>query len=168
MYFGEGYYGVEAASRGYFGKSAADLSRPKRRCWRRWCDRRRTTRPASHGRARPTPEPGADADARAGPHLGGGIRGRGGRPVPRRVAQDVAATADRGRRQHRPVFPGRSAASAVQLFGADRVLRGGLRVYSTYDPEMQRDAERAIATRIAQIARRAQGARATSRAAWCR
>ena len=26
VYFGEGYYGVEAASRGYFGKSAADLS----------------------------------------------------------------------------------------------------------------------------------------------
>ena len=27
------------------------------------------------------------------------------------------------------------------LFGGDRVLRGGLRVYSTYDPEMQRAAE---------------------------
>src|SRR5688572_32405400 len=26
VYFGEGYYGVEAASRGYFGKSAADLN----------------------------------------------------------------------------------------------------------------------------------------------
>ena len=25
-----------------------------------------------------------------------------------------------------------------QLFGADRVLRGGLRVYSTYDPDLQR------------------------------
>src|SRR4029453_17249234 len=26
VYFGEGYYGVETASRGYFGKSAADLN----------------------------------------------------------------------------------------------------------------------------------------------
>jgi penicillin-binding protein 1A len=39
-----------------------------------------------------------------------------------------------------------------QQFGADRVLRGGLRVYSTYDPDLQREAERAISTRITQIA----------------
>ena len=39
-----------------------------------------------------------------------------------------------------------------QMFGADRVLRGGLRVYSTYDPDLQIEAERAIAKRIEQIA----------------
>jgi len=32
VYFGDGYYGVEAASRGYFGKSAADLEPHKPRC----------------------------------------------------------------------------------------------------------------------------------------
>ena len=47
----------------------------------------------------------------------------------------------------------------VQLFGADRVLRGGLRVYSTYDPEMQQQAEQAIAKRIEQIAGARKGAR---------
>ena len=52
-----------------------------------------------------------------------------------------------------------------QLFGADRVLRGGLRVYSTYDPELQRDAEQAITTRIAEIAKSRRAA-ATCRAAW--
>ena len=46
-----------------------------------------------------------------------------------------------------------------QLFGADRVLRGGLRVYSTYDPELQQQAEQAIAKRIEQIA----GARKAAR-----
>src|SRR5918994_1533370 len=29
VYFGEGYYGVEAASRGYFGKTARDLNPPE-------------------------------------------------------------------------------------------------------------------------------------------
>jgi len=46
-----------------------------------------------------------------------------------------------------------------QMFGADRVLRGGLRVYSTYDPDLQIEAERAIAKRIEQIA----GARKAAR-----
>src|SRR6185503_3495806 len=46
-----------------------------------------------------------------------------------------------------------------QMFGADRVLRGGLRVYSTYDPDLQVEAERAIARRIEQIA----GARKAAR-----
>ena len=45
------------------------------------------------------------------------------------------------------------------MFGSERVLRGGLRVYSTYDPLLQRAAEQAIRTRVAEIAkaqRRAQ------------
>jgi membrane peptidoglycan carboxypeptidase len=33
------------------------------------------------------------------------------------------------------------------------VLRGGLRVYSTYDPALQQAAEEAISARIAQIAK---------------
>jgi penicillin-binding protein 1A len=41
----------------------------------------------------------------------------------------------------------------VSMFGADRVLRGGLRVYSTYDPVLQQEADRAITSRIAQIVR---------------
>lgn len=39
----------------------------------------------------------------------------------------------------------------VSLFGSDRVLRGGLRVYTTYDPALQLEAEKAVTTRIAQI-----------------
>jgi penicillin-binding protein 1A len=40
-----------------------------------------------------------------------------------------------------------------EMFGAERVLRGGLRVYSTYEPDLQREAERAVTSRIAQIAK---------------
>lgn len=41
----------------------------------------------------------------------------------------------------------------VAQFGDERVLRGGLRVYSTYDPALQRAAEEAVARRIGLIAR---------------
>ena len=47
----------------------------------------------------------------------------------------------------------------VSMFGPERVLRGGLRVYSTYEPLLQRAAEQAVRTRVAEIAkarRRAQ------------
>ena len=39
------------------------------------------------------------------------------------------------------------------MFGSERVLRGGLRVFSTYDPLLQRAAEQAIRTRVAEIAK---------------
>jgi penicillin-binding protein 1A len=48
----------------------------------------------------------------------------------------------------------------VAQFGNERVLRGGLRVYSTYDPELQKAAEDAVTTRIAQIAKVSRRARA--------
>jgi penicillin-binding protein 1A len=47
----------------------------------------------------------------------------------------------------------------VAQFGNERVLRGGLRVYSTYDPNLQRLAEQAVSTRLAQIAKVSKKAR---------
>src|SRR5205823_3241621 len=41
----------------------------------------------------------------------------------------------------------------VSHFGGRRMLRGGLRVYTAYDPAMQCAAEHSIGTRIAQIAK---------------
>ena len=48
VYFGSGSYGVEAASRRYFGKSARDVTLSRRRCWRA-CSKRRPAcrRPAT-------------------------------------------------------------------------------------------------------------------------
>ncbi len=45
------------------------------------------------------------------------------------------------------------------MFGSERVLRGGLRVYSTYDPLLQRAAEQAIRARIAEIGKARRGAK---------
>ena len=47
----------------------------------------------------------------------------------------------------------------VARFGGQQVLKGGLRVYTGYDPEMQCAAEKTISSRIAQIAKARKAAR---------
>jgi 1A family penicillin-binding protein len=157
VYFGDGYYGVEAASRGFFGKPAADLepheaallaglvrspsgysptSAPERALARRNLVLRlmRDT-----GRLQ-------DADYRAAivrplrAAAPGGVAGRTAASCGAHYQEEV-------RRQ------------LVARFGGQQVLKGGLRVYTAYDPDMQCAAERAITTRIAQIAKARKAAR---------
>jgi 1A family penicillin-binding protein len=153
VYFGEGYYGVEAAARGYFRKRAAALEpheaallaalvrSPSSDAPCTAPDRARTRRnlvlalmreqgrldPAivESARRQPLPDPSHKAPATG--------QLAAGQPVSGLYFQEEV------RRQ------------LVSLFGNDRVLRGGLRVYSTYDPALQREAELAVTTRIAQI-----------------
>jgi penicillin-binding protein 1A len=154
VYFGEGYYGVEAASQGYFAKPAFDLEPHEAALLAalvrspsadapctapaRALKRRNLVLALMHeqGRlnaeqlrlARTTPLPDASHQKRGvdGVVVAGG-------PASGLYFQEEI------RRQ------------LVALFGDDKVLRGGLRVYSTYDPALQREAERAVTTRIAQI-----------------
>lgn len=155
VYFGDGYHGVEAASRGYFGKPAADLqpqeaallaalvrsptgyspiTSAKRALARRnlvlrlMRDEGRLTQAEYHaGVAAPllAAHPSLDASAASC-----------GRYYQEEVRREL-----------------------VTRFGGGRVLRGGLRVYTGYDPEMQCAAEKAIDTRIAQIAKARPAAR---------
>jgi 1A family penicillin-binding protein len=150
VYFGNGYYGVEAASRGYFGKAAADLepqeaallaglvrspagyspsASPKRALARRnlvlrlMRDNARLTDAEYHA-ATATPLRGVSS-----------------------AALDAAATSC-GRYYQEEV-----RRELVARFGGRRVLSGGLQVYTGYDPSMQCAAESTIDARIAQIAR---------------
>ena len=82
-----------------------------------------------------------------------------------------AGSHDRGRaacarrRPRRRVLPGRDPAPAGRACSAsERVLRGGLRVYSTYDPVLQRPPSRPSA-RVSPRSRRRGAAPATCRAA---
>ena len=160
VYFGEGYYGVEAASRGYFGKSAADLN------------------PADAALlAALVRSPSADAPcvsrvrATKRRNLVLALMERQGRlsAEERRVAVATsvpdashkesgssALAASGGTGQY---FEEEIRRQLFKQFGSDRVLRGGLRVYSTYDPDLQREAERAISSRITQIAASRKGAK---------
>jgi 1A family penicillin-binding protein len=150
VYFGEGYYGVEAAARGYFGKSASGLDpaegallaalvrapsrdapcvSPKRALARRNLVLRLMR---EQGRI------GEDA-----------YRTAARSHIPNRSHQAaLSASATSGTGMY---FQEELRRQLFSMFGAERVLRGGLRVYTTYDPAMQREAETAIATRIAQI-----------------
>jgi 1A family penicillin-binding protein len=154
VYFGEGYYGVEAASRGYFGKSAANL------------DAAEAALLAALVRSPSHDAPCVSAD-----------RALTRRNLVLRLMRDqqrIDAAAYRAA-STRPVADAAHAPAATRVvvngpatgkyfeeelrrrlvaqFGNERVLRGGLRVYSTYDPELQRAAEQAVTTRIAQLAK---------------
>ena len=158
VYFGEGYYGVEAAARGYFGKPAAEIDlheaallaalvrspsndapcvAPKRATARRnlvlrLMRRQHRISDAELQAALTAPIPGVSHQNAAG-SLAGNDVGTYFQEEVRRIL--------------------------FSMFGAERVLRGGLRVYSTYDPALQGQAEAAVQSRIAQIVKRRPSAR---------
>jgi 1A family penicillin-binding protein len=156
VYFGDGYYGVEAASRGYFGKHAADLE-PHEAALLAALVR-------SPGSYSPSAAPERAAKRRN---------------LVLRLMRDTGRLADADYR-HAVDMPLRPAAPAagvvassgcgayyqeevrrqlVARYGGKQVLRGGLRVFTGYDPGMQCAAEHAIASRIAQISRARKSAR---------
>ena len=156
VYFGEGFYGVESAARGYFRKSAADLSLPEAALLaalvrspstdapcvspQRATARRNLVLRLMHEEQR---IPVADLEAALA------------WPIPDRSHEDEdAAAGTSAARAAGRYFEEEIRRQLVAQFGEDRVLRGGLRVYSTYDPALQASAEQAIATRIDEIRKR--------------
>jgi penicillin-binding protein 1A len=160
VYFGQGYYGVEAASQGYFGKHASDLDPHEAALLAALVRSPSLDAPAvAPSRAlkrrnlvlRVMQEQGrlAESDMRTWAAL----------PLPR---PDHAAPAGFGLAAVSGsglYFQEEVRRQLFAIFGADRVLRGGLRVYSTFDPDVQQQADAAIATRIAEIVKRRPAAR---------
>ena len=161
-YFGEGYYGVEAAARGYFGKQASALetgeaallaglirapsaNSPNRNLEGAVTVRNIVLRAMRDTGVIDTPE----------------LRARVAEPIdvrPMRVSGIVAHehTADRACGLY---FFEDVRKQLVAMFGEDHVLEGGLRVYTTYEPEVQLAAERAVTARLDRLGRRGlQGA----------
>ncbi|MGE0863630.1 MAG: transglycosylase domain-containing protein [Vicinamibacterales bacterium] len=153
VYLGDGYYGVEAASRGYFAKPATALnaaesatlaaliSRPSgyalRRTPARIRDRRdwvlRQMHQAGHldaaafGAAIATPVSSLLASAG------------------QRKAIDPAAATEG------PYFVGLVTEELFRQFGAEKTLTAGLRVYTTLDTEVQHFAEAAVMKRLKEL-----------------
>ena len=157
VYFGEGYYGVEAASQGYFRKPAADLQPQEAallaalvrspsidapcKAPKRALNRRNLVLALMRDQGQLTDQQFRDASTAALPEA-----------THQRGLSGLTAAVDEASAQ--PVglyFQEEVRRQLVDLFGDERVLRGGLRVYSTYDPKLQREAEHAVSTRIAQI-----------------
>ncbi len=155
VYLGDGYYGVEAASQGYFGKPASDLD-PHEAALLAALVRSPSSDAPSVAPARALKRRNlvlrlmraqgvlSDDEMRAATALP-----LPGTPRQKDAAAPIALTA------HGPqsglYFQEEVRRQLFSLFGADQVLRGGLRVYSTYDPELQRQAETATTRRIAEI-----------------
>jgi penicillin-binding protein 1A len=159
VYFGDGYYGVEAASRGYFGKAAADLEVPEAALL------------AALVRA-PASDAPSQSPERASRRRNLVLRlmreqGRiSNADYSAAVRTPLPSTSSGGDALLRATSSGSGQyfqeeirRQLVTMFGAERVLRGGLRVYSTYDPRLQQAAEQAIASRIAEITKSRKRAR---------
>jgi 1A family penicillin-binding protein len=153
IYFGEGLYGIEAASRGYFAKPASGLALHEAALLAA------LVRSPSHDAPRYAPQ-----RALARRNLVLRLMHRRGMIDAAQLAHALGqALPDRSHRRNAGMlasargtglyFQEELRRQLVAQFGDERVLRGGLRVYSTFDPTMQRAAEDAVAKRIGRIVR---------------
>jgi 1A family penicillin-binding protein len=157
VYFGDGYYGVEAASRGYFGKPASELL-PHEGALLAGLVRS----PRGYS---PSAAPRRALERR---NLVLRLMQKTGRLTQAQyreaVAMPLRAAANTGR-----ILAGASSCGGyfqeevrrqlVARLGAQQVMKGGLRVYTGYDPDMQCAAEQTISRRVAQISKTRKAAR---------
>jgi penicillin-binding protein 1A len=145
VYFGDGLHGAEAAARGYFGKSASDLDLAEAALlaglvnapsvnaptvsMSRAVARRRLVLTAMH-------DQGIITDAAF-----------------ERASKEQVRLVDNLRREE-PLgqyFKEEVRQQLVKQFGWERLSEGGLRVYTTIDPDMQRAAEANVEASVKQI-----------------
>jgi penicillin-binding protein 1A len=147
VYFGHGFYGVEAAARGYFGKSARELGVDEAALLAGLIQAPSAYAPQAH------PERAlARREIVLSRMVDAGFLDR--------------ATADRVARmpirlhesppedQFGLYFKNYVTRQLVQQFGEELVYDGGLRVFTTIDASVQRAAEAALAAGLAQIEQR--------------
>lgn len=157
VYLGDGLYGVEAASRGYFGKHASDLSLPEAAVL------------AGLIRSPSNDAPTLDlerATERRNVVLRAMLEAGSIDADTFEAARDTyvelsdALRVDEGLGQY---FKEEVRQYLVSLFGIDRVYEGGLRVYSTIDPVMQEAAEAVVAEGLRRLDARREAAARRSR-----
>ena len=159
IYLGNGHYGVEAAARGYFGKAAADLNIAESALLAGLIPCPSVCSPRS-----------APAVARARRDTVLRAMRESGAATDQEYLQAMASQMTLVPERHDPYtmthphVVGHELDSAIglhffeavrrqviQQFGADDVLKGGLRIYTTLDMRLQRHAEEAVRTRLSQI-----------------
>jgi len=150
VYFGDGLYGVEAASLGYFGKHAADVSVAEAALL------------AGLVKSPSTYAPTVSVEralARRNVVL---QEMRQAHAIDRTAYQTAVNTpvqlVDSLRREEGfgQYFKEEVRKQLVQKFGSDRVYQGGLKVYTTIDPDVQKAAEDEVRRSLAEIEQRAK------------
>ena len=148
VYFGDGLYGVEAASLGYFGKHAADLDVAEAALLAGLVKSPSTYAPTvstARARARRNVVLQAMRDNDALDAAGYAAA------VSRPITLNDGLRREEGYGQY---FKEEVRKELVQRFGWERVYQGGLKVYTTIDLDMQRQAEEQVLRGIAQIEER--------------
>jgi penicillin-binding protein 1A len=158
IYLGNGHYGIEAAARGYFAKSASDLNIAESallagiiRC-PSLCSPRTSPTVAKSRRdlvLAAMRDNGSITEAEYATSIASSVA-----LVPER--HDPYSGAHLPSVAHGADATGLHFLEAVrrqvmQQFGPEDVLKGGLRIYTTIDMTLQRHAEQAIAARLAQL-----------------
>jgi 1A family penicillin-binding protein len=155
VYFGDGLYGVEAASLGYFGKHASEVSVAQAALLAGLVKAPSAYAPTvsvDRARARRNVVLQAMRDTKAidGPTYDAAMR----EPV---MLDDALRRGE----EFGQYFKEEVRRFLVQRFGWERVYQGGLKVYTTVNLDMQRAAEAEVTIAIAEIEKR-QGAKKTS------
>jgi 1A family penicillin-binding protein len=145
VYFGDGLYGVEAASLGYFGKHAADLDVAEAALLAGLVKAPSTYAPTV-SLARATARRNAALDA---------MRAAGAIDEPTlRTAKATSIELHdtlRGQESYGQYFKEEVRKELVRQFGWERVYEGGLKVYTTLDLNLQKAAEAEVQRAVADI-----------------
>jgi 1A family penicillin-binding protein len=159
IYFGDGFYGAEAAALGFFGKHANELDTAEAALLAGLIQSPSTYAPTLNlARAR------ARRDVVLGAMLEVGAIDRAEHDRAQQ-AEIVLANVLRREEGFGLYFKEQVRRELVDRFGWDRVYEGGLRVFTTVDAEVQRAAEQAVDQTLARIESRPAFGRAREAAA---
>jgi 1A family penicillin-binding protein len=145
VYFGDGLYGVEAASRGYFGKHASELSVPEAALIAGL-----VKSPSSYAPTVSLTRAVSRRNIVLQAMLDTGAIDRAAWTRARATAP-VLRDSLRSGEPHGQYFKEQVRQELVNRFGWQRVYQGGLKVYSTLDMPMQVAAESALADQIKSV-----------------
>ena len=148
VYFGDGLYGVEAASLGYFGKHAADLSLSEAALLAGLVKSPSTYAPTvnlDRALARQKIVLQAMRDA----HVIDAKAHQAALNSPVQLTDALRAAEPFGQ-----YFKEEVRKQLVERFGWERVYQGGLKVYTTLDPELQKAAESEVVRGVQEIEER--------------
>jgi penicillin-binding protein 1A len=154
VYFGDGFYGVEAAAQGYFGKHSSDL------------DAVESAMLAAliKGPSLYSPTKAPELARRRRDLVLALMRGQGmltareyedarALPVVAQLATGAGASDGLGEMRFAAYFRDAVARELIQRFGSEAVYTGGLRVYTTLDRRLQALAQEIMAQRLSRATR---------------
>jgi 1A family penicillin-binding protein len=147
VYFGDGLYGAEAASRGFFGKAASELTAAEAALLAGLLQAPSAFAPTVSVEK---------AQTRRGVVLHSMLETGAISQAEYEQADREAVTLRDNLRVREPnglYFKEEVRRQLVQLFGSERVVEGGLRVYTTLDLPMQRAAEQTVAKSLRELER---------------